>query len=197
MSTASTQRPACSDTSSAADRLRQTLKDPARYEARVTQWTSAVHRRASRVGRLAWLLGSAGIIAVAACRGAHVPTPTPQDIVETIFLIGDAGEPDPRLPATVLDSLAVQAAGAGSRGTILFLGDNIYPSGTADSSSVNYADVLRRLDAQIRTVPGGGTGIFLPGNHDWSDGGQGGFFGAATAADGLFIIRRQARLIPR
>jgi len=126
-----------------------------------------------------------------------VATPNPTGVVETIFLIGDAGEPDPRLPATVLDSLAVQAAAVGSRGTILFLGDNIYPAGTADSSSVNYADVLRRLDAQIRTVPSGGTGIFLPGNHDWSDEGQGGFFGAGTAADGLFIIRRQSALIPR
>ena len=154
-----------------------------------------VHRRARRVGRFILGLGLVG--ASAGCRGARVATPTPTEAVETIFLIGDAGEPDPRLPATVLDSLAVQAAAVGSRGTILFLGDNIYPAGTADSISVNYADVLRRLDAQIRSVPSGGTGIFLPGNHDWSDGGQGGFFGAATAADGLFVVRRQAALIPR
>jgi hypothetical protein len=140
-------------------------------------------------------LGTLG--ALAGCHGGRVATPTPAEVVETIFLIGDAGEPDPRLPATVLDSLAVQAAGAGSRGTILFLGDNIYPSGTADSVAANYADVLRRLDAQIRAVPGGGTGIFVPGNHDWSDGGQGGFLGGATAADGLFIVRRQGALIPR
>ena len=148
-----------------------------------------------RVGRIVVGLGALG--AFVGCRTAHVATPNPTGVVETIFLIGDAGEPDPRLPATVLDSLAVQAAAVGSRGTILFLGDNIYPSGTADSSAVNYGDVLRRLDAQIRTVPSGGTGIFLPGNHDWSDGGQGGFFGAATAADGLLVIRRQSRLIPR
>ena len=140
-------------------------------------------------------LGTLG--AIASCRGGRVETPTPAAVSETIFLIGDAGEPDPRLPATVLDSLAVQAAGVGSRGTILFLGDNVYPAGTADSIAVNFADVLRRLDAQIRAVPSGATGIFLPGNHDWSDGGQGGLFGAATAADGLFIVRRQAALIPR
>src|SRR5678816_3024018 len=97
-------------------------------------------------------MGLVAIGAVVGCPTAHVATPTPTGVVETIFLIGDAGEPDPRLPATVLDSLSVQAAGAGSRGTILFLGDNIYPSGTADASSVNYADVLRRLDAQIRTA---------------------------------------------
>ena len=172
------------------------MREPERTrETRVTRRASSVLRRARRVGR--FVVGSGALGAFVGCRTSHVATPNPTGVVETIFLIGDAGEPDPRLPATVLDSLAVQAAGVGSRGTILFLGDNIYPSGTADSSSVNYADVLRRLDAQIRTVPSGGTGIFLPGNHDWSDGGQGGFFGAATAADGLFVIRRQARLIPR
>ena len=154
-----------------------------------------VRRRVCLVGRFVLGLGLVG--AVAGCRGARVATPTPAEVVETIFLIGDAGEPDPRLPATVLDSLAVQAAGVGSKGTILFLGDNIYPAGTADSIAANYADVLRRLDAQIRAVPGGATGIFLPGNHDWSDGGQGGFFGGATAADGLFTVRRQAAVIPR
>jgi hypothetical protein len=161
----------------------------------VTRRAPSVHPRAHRVGR--FVVGLVALGALVGCRAAHVATPNPTGVVETIFLIGDAGEPDPRLPATVLDSLAVQAAAVGSRGTILFLGDNIYPSGTADTSAVNYADVLRRLDAQIRTVPSGGTGIFLPGNHDWSDGGQGGFFGAATAADGLLVIRRQSRLIPR
>jgi hypothetical protein len=131
------------------------------------------------------------------CRGPWAPTPTPAEIVETIFLIGDAGEPDPRLPATVLDSLAVQAAAVGSKGTIVFLGDNVYPSGTVEPDRANYADALRRLDAQVRAVAPGGTGIFVPGNHDWADGGQGGFFGAETAADGLFVIRRQTALIPR
>jgi hypothetical protein len=131
------------------------------------------------------------------CGRASSNAPSPAQIVETIFLIGDAGEPDPRLPSDVLDSLAVQAAGVGSRGTILFLGDNIYPSGTSAPEDVNYADVLRRLDSQIKAVPSGATGIFLPGNHDWSDGGQGGFFGAATAADGLYIVRRQGAIIPQ
>jgi hypothetical protein len=164
----------------------------------VTKWTFAVHRRVRRVGRLALYVGTvAALGAVAGCRRAHAPTPTPAEIVETIFLIGDAGEPDPRLPATVLDSLAVQAAAVGSKGTIVFLGDNVYPSGTVEPDKANYADALRRLDAQVRAVPAGATGIFVPGNHDWADGGQGGFFGAETAADGLFVIRRQTALIPR
>jgi hypothetical protein len=141
------------------------------------------------------LIGAIAVIA--GCRRTIIPAPPAEQIVQTIFLIGDAGEPDPRLPSVVLDSLAAQAAVVGSRGTILFLGDNVYPAGTADTIATNYADVLRRLDSQIRVVPSGATGIFLPGNHDWADAGQGGFFGAATAADGLFIVRRQAALIRR
>ena len=134
---------------------------------------------------------------IAGCRGARVDTPTPMEIVETIYLIGDAGEPDPRLPATVLDSLTVQAAATGAKGTILFLGDNVYPSGSVEPGEANYADALRRLSAQIRAVPSGATGILVPGNHDWADGGQGGFFGAETAGDGLYIIRRQGMLVDR
>ena len=159
----------------------------------MTKWTSRVHRRAHRVGGLALLLVTIG--ALAGCRNTPAPTPTPQEVVETVFLIGDAGEPDPRLPAVALDSLAAQAAAVGPRATILFLGDNVYPAGTADTIATNFQDVLRRLDSQIRTVPSGATGIFVPGNHDWADGGQGGLFGAATAADGLYIVRRQTVLI--
>jgi hypothetical protein len=161
----------------------------------LTKGISAAARRARRAGRFVVLAGCVG--AVGSCRYSMTQSPGAAQFTETVFLIGDAGEPDPRLPALALDSLAVQAAAVGSRGTIVFLGDNVYPAGTADSVAVNYQDALRRLDAQIRTVPSGGTGIFLPGNHDWSDDGQGGLFGAGTAADGLFVVRRQATVIPQ
>ena len=161
----------------------------------MTKWTPVVHRRACRAGR--FVVGAIAVIAsIAACRGSRVETPSPAEIVETIFLIGDAGEPDPRLPETALDSLTVQAAAAGARATIVFLGDNVYPSGTVGPEAPNYPDALRRLDAQVRVVPSGGTGIFVPGNHDWADGGQGGFFGAETASDGLYVIRRQTAIVP-
>ena len=159
----------------------------------MTKRKPAVRRRAYRVG--GFVLGA--IAMIAGCRGARVDTPTPVEIVETVYLIGDAGEPDPRLPATVLDSLAVQAAATGAKGTIVFLGDNVYPSGSVEPGEANYADALRRLSVQIRAVPSGATGILVPGNHDWADGGQGGFFGAETAAEGLHIIRRQGMLVGR
>jgi hypothetical protein len=130
-----------------------------------------------------------------ACHSPATPSKIDPQIVETIFLIGDAGEPDPRLPDVTLDSLAAQAAAAGDRGTILFLGDNVYPEGIAAPTAASYPDALRRLDAQIRIVPRGGRGIFLPGNHDWADGGRDVLRGSSSASDGLFIIRNQGALI--
>jgi len=129
------------------------------------------------------------------CRRPPTPSAIAPQIVETIFLIGDAGEPDPRLPDETLDSLAAQASAAGDRGTILFLGDNVYPEGIAAPTAASYPDALRRLDAQIRVVPRGGRGIFLPGNHDWADGGADVLRGTSSASDGLFIIRNQGALI--
>lgn len=130
-----------------------------------------------------------------ACQLKSAPAPNPSQIVETIFLIGDAGEPDPRLPSMVLDSLHAQAASVGARGTILFLGDNVYPAGVSAPLVGTYPDAVRRLDAQIRVVPANGRGIFLPGNHDWADGGAGGLFGAASTADGLYTVRRESELV--
>lgn len=148
---------------------------------------------------------SALLLGVALAGGCGHPgtnsAPRPADIVETIFLIGDAGEPDPRLASMVLDSLHAQAASVGTKGTILFLGDNVYPAGVSAPLVAplvgSYPDAVRRLDAQIRVVPTNGRGIFLPGNHDWADGGGGGVLGSAGASDGLYTIRREGELVER
>ena len=160
--------------------------------------SAAPDRRCSavRVGSL--LLGA--VAALTACH-RQASAPAPADIIETIFLIGDAGEPDPRLPSVVLDSLHAQAAAVGRRGTILFLGDNVYPAGVAAPLVAplvgSYPDALRRLDAQIRAVPSNGRGIFVPGNHDWADGGAGGLLGTANASDGLYTVRREGEMVER
>jgi hypothetical protein len=110
---------------------------------------------------------------------------TPEEIETTLFLIGDAGEPNPRMVGAALDSLAAQAAVAPEKNIILFLGDNVYPDGIPEEGRAEYADAVRRLDAQIATTPEGTRGIFIPGNHDWST--EGPF--------GLYAVRLQERLI--
>lgn len=121
----------------------------------------------------------------AGCAGISIPDPDPDQIETTIFLIGDAGEPDPRERSGALDSLTAQMAAHPERSVVLFLGDNVYPAGVPEPGSASYADAIRRLDVQILAVPMGAYGIFVPGNHDW----------AYHQPDGLYSIRRQGELV--
>lgn len=109
----------------------------------------------------------------------------PADIETTLFLIGDAGEPDPREPDRVLDSMTAQASAAPARTIVAFLGDNVYPDGIPEEGRAEYADARRRLEAEVNAVPRGARGIFMPGNHDWA--GEGPF--------GLYAVRLQERMI--
>ena len=111
--------------------------------------------------------------------------PAPGDVVATVFLIGDAGSPAPG-GEPVLGALTHDASLARGRGTIVFLGDNVYPRGIPDSFAPSRADAERRLREQMAVVrETGARGIFVPGNHDW----------AKHAASGWDAIRRQGALI--
>lgn len=121
---------------------------------------------------------------------APLPPPVPEPATDTIdfslFLIGDAGEPevggDP-----VLHALRSELSRA-SPSAAVFLGDNVYPAGIPDSTSRDRQEMERRLDDQIEAVlRAGGRAIFLPGNHDWAKGG----------ADGWNAVLRQERHIER
>ena len=126
------------------------------------------------------------LVALASCRHqVKLEELPPADIETTLFLIGDAGEPDPREVGPPLDSLTVQAAAAPEKSIILFLGDNVYPAGIPEEGAAEWADARRRLEAQVRAVPTGARGIFVPGNHDWSNSGP----------FGLYAVRLQERVI--
>ena len=121
-----------------------------------------------------------------ACIPRGTPVTAEPDAIETsLFLIGDAGEPDPRQTGAPLESLTVLAAQAPQRSIIVFLGDNIYPEGIPEEGAAEWRDARRRLAAQIQAVPPGARGIFIPGNHDW----------AYDAPFGLYALRNQERLI--
>lgn len=126
------------------------------------------------------------LVAAVGCRAtAPFDQPTPADIETSIFLIGDAGEPDPRESSAALDLLAAQASVSPERNVIVFLGDNVYPNGIPEAGHAEWADARRRLEAQVVAVPAGVRGIFLPGNHDW----------ASMQPFGLYAIRRQEQMI--
>ena len=109
----------------------------------------------------------------------------PEQIETTLFLIGDAGEPDPRHSETALDSLNFQASVAPSRSIIVFLGDNVYPNGIPEEGRAEYADARRRLEVQVNAIPVGVRAIFVPGNHDWG----------GTTAFGLYSLRLQEQML--
>lgn len=110
---------------------------------------------------------------------------TPEEIESTILFIGDAGEQDPRRRSSILDSLSAMALLAPERTTIVFLGDNVYPSGIPRDTSELYDDARRRLLDQVNAVPRGVKAIFVPGNHDWHNAGP----------FGLNAIRLEERML--
>src|SRR5437870_8298761 len=117
---------------------------------------------------------------------AAVPPAPPAEIDLTLFLIGDAGA-----PAVPPDSepvfMALRAAAASvPHAVIVFLGDNVYPSGMPDSTAPGRAAAERVLTQQLRVLQASGArGFFVPGNHDWD----------SMQPGGWDAIRRQERFI--
>jgi hypothetical protein len=120
------------------------------------------------------------------CRAVSPPIhPEPAEIETSLFLIGDAGETNPRETGVPLEPLAALAAVAPERSVIVFLGDNVYPEGMPREGAAEWADSRRRLEVQVQAVPPGARGVFLPGNHDWAD----------SKAFGLYSVRLQEQMI--
>lgn len=91
-----------------------------------------------------------------------------QEPVYSIFLIGDAGEPDSN---PVLDILKAELAEVGSKGAVVYLGDNIYPKGMPPIGHELREMAEKSLDGQINAVKDfQGQKLFVPGNHDWAQG---------------------------
>jgi hypothetical protein len=130
-----------------------------------------------------------GTLVLAAVSGCHQVAPIVQpetsEIETSLFLIGDAGEQNPREIGVPLDSLTALASVSPERNVIVFLGDNVYDAGIPEERNADWADARRRLEAQVLAVPMGVRGVFVPGNHDWAD----------SKAFGLYSIRLQEQMI--
>jgi hypothetical protein len=147
----------------------------------MTPSPSSAARTLTRVAFLTLLVAGGS-----ACRHKISLEELPPDQIETtLFLIGDAGEPDPRQVGSPLDSLAVQVAAAPERSIVVFLGDNVYPAGMPAEGAAQWADARRRLESQVNVVARGARGVFVPGNHDWAD----------ATAFGLYSVRLQEQMI--
>ncbi|MEX2232075.1 MAG: BamA/TamA family outer membrane protein [Cyclobacteriaceae bacterium] len=94
------------------------------------------------------------------------------DVVHTLFLVGDAGEPYVK-DSPFGEALSEKIRLARGNSTVLFLGDNVYPRGLPDKKSPNYELAESSLQTQVGFIHGlDATGIFIPGNHDWQQWGR-------------------------
>jgi hypothetical protein len=126
-----------------------------------------------------------------ACAGGLPPQVAPvpaipiSDIGVSLYLIGDAGAPN-RSGEPVLQALNRDRSSGRVKSVVLFLGDNIYPKGLPERGEPERAEAERRIAGQIEAITSvGGTGYFVPGNHDW----------ARSGRDGWDAIRRQQAFI--
>ena len=119
-------------------------------------------------------------------------------VTDSLFLIGDAGDPelpdpesenpdalvDPVLTALAADvALRVEEIGA-NRTAVAVLGDNVYPAGMTPPGDKGHERAVRILEAQIAAV-GEARGFFTLGNHDWDQGKEHGWAFAKAQADYL------------
>ena len=126
-------------------------------------------------------LGQAGILCLflvsPGCRAAPpagVPSVPDGEVDVRIFLAGDAGWPDPAFEP-LLASLALEVGRDPARSVVIFLGDNIYPSGMPAAGSADRIRAEGKPAAQIETVLSAGAErvFFMAGNHDWRSGLEG------------------------
>ena len=131
-----------------------------------------------------------GLPALAAAQAPVRPAPAADsaDIDTVLFLIGDAGDPEPG-GEPVLEALSRDVARDPGRSFVVFLGDNVYLHGLGAPDDPSRREMERRLDTQVEAVKSaGGRGVFIPGNHDWG-GAEG------EAREGWESVRREQRRV--
>lgn len=131
----------------------------------------ALARPTSNASLLALLL--------AGCAHRMPPPPVapipPNEIVTSIFLLGDAGTGDQEDPDPNLVELTRQATDSPRGSLIVFLGDNLYPNGLVAEGDPLRAKGERRLERQLDVArKSQRRAIFVAGNHDWERWGAGG-----------------------
>jgi hypothetical protein len=113
--------------------------------------------------------------------------PAGDQLRQRVLLIGDAGKPQQGEPVLrVLEQWAGQTPG---RTTVVFLGDNVYEKGVLAPEHPGHAQSAGYLQAQLDAVRrSGARAFFVPGNHDWGKGGEG---GRAALARQEELVRRE------
>ncbi|MEQ1675272.1 MAG: BamA/TamA family outer membrane protein [Chitinophagaceae bacterium] len=116
------------------------------------------------------------IVLIGLCLLCHLCLNAQEDtITQRIVLIGDAGQlTNGRHP--VVDAVRKYIP-LDKRTTVLFLGDNLYKNGLPDDAYKSSFETAKAiLDSQLSVADGTPSKVYMiPGNHDWENGGRGGF----------------------
>ena len=144
------------------------------------------HLSSSR--KLTLVVSLTGMLAIGACShrtayvrdGLEVPgvaASTNDAISARVVLVGDAGETS----TEVLSDVSSWASRDPEKTIVIFLGDNFYPEGmTPERAHEANSKLLPQLEA---TAQSGARVLFVPGNHDWDDGGSDGYDAILAQAD--------------
>jgi len=128
-------------------------------------------------GRRAALLALACCVGCAGEQAQYVPLaapPLPTPPAAVVYLVGDGGEVNPNREAVLerlrADIASVAGDGAGPPVVVAFLGDNVYDEGAQPNPSEEDLEKLSEQVLSVAALPNV-HGVFVPGNHDWANGG--------------------------
>ena len=128
---------------------------------------------------------------------AFYPVIAQDSLQATIVLIGDAGQlTNGRHPvvAAVKNNIPIT-----SKTTILYLGDNLYKTGLPDNTLPTYDIAKAPLDSQIHITGNVKAHVyFVPGNHDWANGGTNGYQSILRVQSYIDILgNKYVQMFPR
>ncbi|MBT8287959.1 MAG: phosphoesterase [Flavobacteriaceae bacterium] len=98
--------------------------------------------------------------------------PNDKEIEHSFYFIGDAGNAELGGSTPALEAFEQVLNQAGKNSTAIFLGDNIYEQGLPKKTEPDRTLAEHRLQVQVNSAKQyNGQAIFIPGNHDWYEGG--------------------------
>ena len=130
--------------------------------------------------------------------GAKAQTAVSEDSIQaTIILIGDAGQlTNGRQPVV---AGAQKMVAMDKKTTVIYLGDNLYKTGLPDDMVPTYQIAKAPLDSQINIAGKAPVNVyFIPGNHDWANGGDLGYQSILRVQNYIDILgNKYVKQLPR
>ena len=128
---------------------------------------------------------------------SFLPVHAQDSLQARIILIGDAGQLTQGKHPVV--SAVQKHIKFDDKTTVLYLGDNLYKTGLPDNSVPTYNVAKAPLDSQINISTNPKTKIyFIPGNHDWANGGDNGYASILRVQQYIDLLSNQyVQMLPR